>query len=38
MVTFQKLKEIDHSHCVKHLENFKKYIEGQGIILDKEIV
>lgn len=34
MNTFQNLKEIDHGYCVLHLENFKKYIEGQGIILD----
>lgn len=29
--TFEQLKKIDHSFCLKHLENFKKYIQGQGI-------
>lgn len=29
--TFEKLKEIDYSYCLKHLEFFKKYIKGQGI-------
>ena len=32
--TFEKLKEIDHTYCVKHLENFKKYIISQGIDVD----
>jgi hypothetical protein len=31
--TFEKLKQIDHSFCLKHLDNFKKYIESQGITL-----
>ncbi len=31
--TFELLKQSDHSFCVKHLDNFKKYIESQGISL-----
>jgi HEPN domain len=33
--TFELLKQQDHSYCLIHLENFKKYIESQGISLDK---
>jgi len=29
--TFEKLKQLDHSYCIKHLDSFKKYIIGQGI-------
>lgn len=29
--TFEKLKEVDHSYCLRHLENFKKYIRSQGV-------
>ena len=32
-VTFEKLKKADHYYCLQHLENFKKYIKGQGIDL-----
>ena len=32
--TFQKLKQIDYSYCMQHLDNFKKYIKGQGIKID----
>ena len=32
--TFEKLKQIDYSFCLVHLENFKKYIKGQGVIID----
>ena len=32
--TFEKLKELDHSYCLKHLENFKKYIKDQGVRID----
>ena len=31
--TWEKLKEADHKSCLEHLENFKKYIEGQGLAL-----
>ncbi|MHB8261752.1 MAG: HEPN domain-containing protein [Bacteroidia bacterium] len=31
--TFEKLKQVDHSFCLIHLDNFKKYIEGQGVDL-----
>lgn len=31
--TFEQLKQIDHSYCVRHLENFKKYIQSQGITI-----
>ena len=29
--TFEKLKQIDHSYCLTHLDNFKKYMQGQGL-------
>lgn len=29
--TFEKLKQIDHSYCLKHLENFIKYLRSQGL-------
>lgn len=29
--TFERLKEVDHQHCVKHLDNFKLYIAKQGV-------
>jgi hypothetical protein len=29
--TFEKLKQLDHSYCLTHLGNFKKYIQSQGI-------
>jgi hypothetical protein len=29
--TFEKLKQIDHSYCLQHLENFKTYIQNQGV-------
>lgn len=32
--TFEKIKQIDHSNCLTHLDNFKKYIESQGIVVD----
>lgn len=32
IITFEKLKEIDHSYCLQHLERFKNYIKGQGLI------
>ena len=31
IATFDKLKQIDHSYCLKHLDNFKKYIVGRGV-------
>jgi hypothetical protein len=31
--TFEKLKQIDHSYCITHLDNFKKYIQSQGITI-----
>lgn len=33
ILTFEKLKEIDHGFCVQHLENLKKYLKGQGLPL-----
>ena len=32
--TFEKLKQTDHSYCIKHLENFKKYIQWQGVEIE----
>lgn len=32
--TFEKLKAIDHQNCLKHLDNFKKYIVGRGVAVD----
>lgn len=32
--TFELLKQIDHSYCLQHLENFKRYIESQGVAID----
>lgn len=29
--TFQQLKQIDHSYCLSHLSNFKKYVQSQGV-------
>lgn len=29
--TFEKLKQIDHSYCVQHLDNFKSYLRSQGL-------
>ncbi len=29
--TFEQLMKLDHAFCLIHLENFKKYIERQGI-------
>jgi hypothetical protein len=29
--TFEKIKKIDHSYCLIHLENFKKYMKSQSI-------
>jgi hypothetical protein len=31
--TFEKLKQLDHSYCLTHLDNFKKYIQSQGITI-----
>jgi len=31
--TFEKLKQADHPYCLQHLDNFKKYIQNQGIII-----
>ena len=31
IATFEQLKQVDHSYCLTHLDNFKKYIQGQGI-------
>jgi hypothetical protein len=33
ITTFEKLKQADHSYCLKHLDSFKNYIEGQGVTL-----
>lgn len=33
IATFEQLKQIDHSYCLKHLDNFRRYIEGQGVTL-----
>jgi hypothetical protein len=32
--TFQLLKEKDHDFCLIHLDNFRKYIESQGVVLE----
>lgn len=32
--SYNQLKEMDYKECLKHLERFKKYIEGQGVICD----
>jgi hypothetical protein len=29
--TFEKIKKVDHSFCLVHLENFKKYVKAQNI-------
>lgn len=29
--TFEKLKQIDHSYCLQHLEYFIKYLRSQGL-------
>lgn len=29
--TYEKLKQIDHSYCVQHLDNFKNYLRSQGL-------
>lgn len=31
IATFEKLKQVDHTFCLTHLENFRKYIQSQGI-------
>lgn len=33
METFEKLKEIDHGYCLKHLNNFKLYVKDQGLTI-----
>lgn len=35
--TFEILKKADHGYCLKHLENFRKYIEGQGVVLSPPV-
>lgn len=32
VATFEKLKQTDHSYCLQHIDKFKKYIEGQGLL------
>ncbi len=32
--TFESIMQIDHSYCLEHLEEFKKYISSQGITLN----
>jgi hypothetical protein len=32
--TFEQLKQVDHGYCLQHLDNFKKYLESQGLTLD----
>lgn len=34
--TYNKIKEIDYKQSLIHLENFKKYIEGQGLKCDDD--
>lgn len=29
--TFEKLKQVDYSYCLKHLDNFKKYLKSVGL-------
>ncbi len=29
--TFEKIRKLDHSYCLIHLDNFKKYISSQGV-------
>lgn len=31
VVIFEQLKQTDHAFCLQHLENFKKYLQGQGL-------
>jgi hypothetical protein len=31
LATFELLKHLDHLYCLQHLENFKKYVQGQGV-------
>lgn len=31
VTTFERLKQIDHGYCLTHLDNFKKYLRGQGL-------
>jgi hypothetical protein len=33
--TFEKIRKIDHSYCLQHLDNFKKYVNGQGVSIEK---
>ena len=30
-ITFEELKQTDHQFCLKHLDNFKKYLNSQGL-------
>jgi hypothetical protein len=32
--TFELLMKTDYEYCLKHLDNFKKYIKGQGLEID----
>ena len=29
--TFEKLKQVDYRYCLKHLDNFKKYLKTVGL-------
>jgi hypothetical protein len=31
--TFEQLMQNDHKFCMIHLENFKKYVQGQGVAI-----
>lgn len=32
--TFESLMQIDHGYCLTYLDNFKKYVGGQGLPLN----
>lgn len=34
MATYEALRQRDHGCCLVHLKNFKKYIAGQGLVLE----
>lgn len=33
LLPFEQLKQIDHTYCLTHLDNFKKYIQSQAITI-----
>jgi len=33
IATFEQLNQMDHAYCIQHLDNLKKYLQGQGLII-----